>query len=172
MAQNGGGREIGEGQHYRPANGYLAFLVTRCDRELARHVEAHLTSVDLTEAQFGVLQALMKLRRASSATLARTVGVTPQAMVGLITALERKGYITREPRHGGGRVIDAEVTPAGRSAFETARRRIRVLDRAVRAALTDDEHDHLTTLLERLPSVLDQVDGPRARHHRRATRAS
>src|SRR5436305_251841 len=80
----------------RPSTGYLPWRLTLCGRELARHMTRLLAELDLTEAQYGVLQALVHLRRASSATLARSVSVTPQAMVGLVAALERKGYITRE----------------------------------------------------------------------------
>ncbi|MFD0636288.1 MarR family winged helix-turn-helix transcriptional regulator [Catenulispora yoronensis] len=94
-----GGSLAGRGHRpvrYRPSTGYLPWLLTMCDRELARHMTRLLAELDLTEAQYGVLQALVHLRRASSATLARSVSVTPQAMVGLVAALERKGYITRE----------------------------------------------------------------------------
>jgi DNA-binding MarR family transcriptional regulator len=155
---------------YRPRTGYLAWLLTQCDRGLARRLDQALRGMDLTEAQYGVLQALARLRRASSAALARAVGVTPQAMVGLVTALERKEYIVRASRAGGGRVIDARLTPAGRAVYEAARRRIKLVDTEVRAALTDADHEHLISLLERLPGVLDSITLPE-RHRRTASRA-
>jgi DNA-binding MarR family transcriptional regulator len=139
---------------YRPQNGYLSWLLTRCNRELGRQIDRVLDEVDLTEAQYGVLQALTHLKSASSATLARSVQVTPQAMVGLVAALERKGYITRTSHPGAGRVITTTVTALGQEAFDTAKRRIRALERNVRKALTDEEYDLVVTKLERLGTAI------------------
>ncbi|WP_344668024.1 MarR family winged helix-turn-helix transcriptional regulator [Catenulispora yoronensis] len=164
-----GGSLAGRGHRpvrYRPSTGYLPWLLTMCDRELARHMTRLLAELDLTEAQYGVLQALVHLRRASSATLARSVSVTPQAMVGLVAALERKGYITREFGRGAGRVIDAEVTARGKEAYEAAKRRVRALDRSLRRSYTDEEFDQLVGLLERLPGVLGRLDDQRGSRRR------
>jgi DNA-binding MarR family transcriptional regulator len=142
---------------YRPQNGYLSWLLTRANRELGRQIDRVLDEVDLTEAQYGVLQALVHLKTASSATLARSVQVTPQAMVGLVAALERKGYITRTSHPGAGRVISTSVTPVGQEAFDTAKRRIRALERNVRKAMTDEEYDEVVTRLEKLTSAIAEV---------------
>jgi len=142
---------------YRPQNGYLSWLLTRANREMGRQVDRVLDEVDLTEAQYGVLQALIHLKSASSATLARSVQVTPQAMVGLVAALERKGYIARTSHPGAGRVITTTVTAVGQEAFDTAKRRIRSLERNVRKALTDEEYDLVVSKLEKLSSVIADV---------------
>ena len=169
LVPTSGGSLAGRGHRpvrYRPSTGYLPWLLTMCDRELARHMTRLLAELDLTEAQYGVLQALVHLRRASSATLARSVSVTPQAMVGLVAALERKGYITREFGRGAGRVIDAEVTARGKEAYEAAKRRVRALDRSLRRSYTDEEFDQLVGLLERLPGVLGRLDDQRGSRRR------
>jgi len=57
-----GGSLAGRGHRpvrYRPSTGYLPWLLTMCDRELARHMTRLLAELDLTEAQYGVLQALV-----------------------------------------------------------------------------------------------------------------
>lgn len=144
---------------YRPSTGYLPWLLVMCDRELARHLGRLLAELDLTEAQYGVLQALVHLRRASSATLARSVSVSPQAMVGLVAVLERKGFIARDAGRGGRRV---EVTVRGKEVYEVAKGRVRALDRSLRRSYTDEEFDQLVGLLERLPGVLGRLDGERA----------
>lgn len=140
--------------NYRPQSAYLSWLLTRSTRELGRQVDMVLDEVDLTEAQYGVLQALVQLKTASSATLARSVQVTPQAMVGLVAALERKGYITRTSHPGAGRVIATTVTPTGQEVFDTAKRRIRALERNVRKALGEEEYDLIISKLERLGTVI------------------
>lgn len=142
---------------YRPKDGYLSWLLTRCTRELGRHVDRVLDEVDLTEAQYGVLQALVHLKSASSATLARSVQVTPQAMVGLVAALERKGYIARTSHPGGGRVITTTVTPLGQEAFDTAKKRVRALERSVRKTLTEEEYGVVVDHLEKLGNALSEL---------------
>ena len=142
---------------YRPKDGYVSWLLTRCNRELGRHVDRVLDEVDLTEAQYGVLQALVHLKSASSATLARSVSVTPQAMVGLVAALERKGYIARTSHPGGGRVITTTVTPLGQEAFDTAKKRVRALERTVRKALTEEEFSAIVGHLEKLSNALSEL---------------
>jgi len=116
-----------------------------------------LDEVDLTEAQYGVLQALVHLKSASSATLARSVSVTPQAMVGLVAALERKGYIARTSHPGGGRVITTTVTPLGQEAFDTAKKRVRALERSVRKAVTEEEYAVIVGHLEKLSNALSEL---------------
>ncbi|HWG23500.1 MarR family winged helix-turn-helix transcriptional regulator [Actinospica sp.] len=142
---------------YRPKDGYTSWLLTRCNRELGRHVDRVLDEVDLTEAQYGVLQALVHLKSASSATLARSVAVTPQAMVGLVAALERKGYITRTSHPGGGRVITTTVTQLGQDAYDTAKKRVRALERSVRKALTEEEFSAIVDHLEKLSNALSEL---------------
>lgn len=152
--------DITEMTVYRPDQGALTWWMTRCDRELVRRLDRLLRTVDLTDAQFGVLRALTGLHRASSATLARSVGVTPQAMVGLVTTLERKGFIARAARAGTARTIDIELTPAGRFAYERARRRTVQFERRLRSALSDDgyDYDNLAGVLERLSAVVADLD--------------
>ena len=49
--------------------------------------------------------------------LARTVFVTPQAMVGIVAGLEGKGFIRRKTSQASARVIEATVTAAGNAAY-------------------------------------------------------
>lgn len=165
MGPEPGPGDITETTVFRPDAGALTWWVIRCDRELVRRLDRLLRTVDLTDAQFGVLRALAGLRRASSATLARSVGVTPQAMVGLVTTLERKGFIARAARAGTARTIDAELTPAGRLAYERARRRTVQFERRLRTALSNDGYDYdgLAGVLERLSAVVADLELPELR---------
>ena len=107
---------------YRPREfGRITWLVKLAEREVGRELDRELRHTGLTKSQFGVLQALMHLERASSAALARTVFVTPQAMVGIVAGLERKGFIRRKSSKVSARAIDATVTAAGKSVYADAR---------------------------------------------------
>ena len=103
---------------YRPREfGRITWLIKLVEREVGRELDRELRHTGLTKSQFGVLQALMHLERASSAALARTVFVTPQAMVGIVAGLERKGFIRRKSSKVSARAIDATVTAAGRNVY-------------------------------------------------------
>src|SRR3954471_19072760 len=104
---------------YRPLEfGRITWLVKLAEREVGRELDRELRHTGLTKSQFGVLQALIHLEKASSAALARTVFVTPQAMVGIVAGLERKGFIRRKSSKASARVIEATVTSAGRVAYD------------------------------------------------------
>ena len=104
---------------YRPREfGRITWLIKLAEREVGKELDRELRHSGLTKSQFGVLQALMHLERASSAALARTVFVTPQAMVGIIAGLERKGFIRRKTSRASARVIEATVTASGKVAYD------------------------------------------------------
>ena len=91
---------------YEPSVVHLPWEIKRAERAMARLLDMKLRGTGLTKSQFGVIQALEHMRKASSAELARTVFVTPQAMVSIVTGLEQKGYIERTqsaPRRGSSR---------------------------------------------------------------------
>lgn len=136
---------------YRPREvGTFAWLVKQAERELGKALDRELRHTGLTKSQFGVLQALMHLEKASSAALARTVFVTPQAMVGIVAGLESKGFIRRKTSRASARVIEATVTAAGKAAYTEAVGMIGLLDGALEAEFDEAELDHFRGYLERL----------------------
>lgn len=146
VSQRNGKRQVGD----------LAEALGHCDIAMTRQIDAELADIGLTEAQFRVLRALGSKRR-TSADLARACNVSPQAMVGLITALERKGFITRTPMTRMGRAIDTTITPTGRSALDTARRRVKATEQRLQLNLTATEHDHLVELLRQVAADLNRM---------------
>src|SRR5437868_4692574 len=80
----GGERHHGLGcavksDEYRPRVGYTSWLLKRTERSAATLLYDRLRDLGLTPSQYGVLQALIRLEKASSADLARALFVTPQA---------------------------------------------------------------------------------------------
>jgi DNA-binding MarR family transcriptional regulator len=118
-----------------------------------------LLHTNVTKAQFGILQVLERIQRASSATLARTLTVSPQAMVGVIASLEVKGFIKRRATSSASaRILVAQLTPKGRAAFSAAAERFALLDTALESAFTEAERHTMVELLARMRTVLDSVD--------------
>jgi len=145
---------------YRPREfGRITWLIKLAEREVGKELDRELRHSGLTKSQFGVLQALMHLERASSAALARTVFVTPQAMVGIVAGLERKGFIRRKTLRASARVIEATVTSAGRVAYDEGAAMIRRVDEMLAAEFTDTELARLNDYLERLITAVQKANG-------------
>lgn len=142
-------------QDYEPTVAHLPWELKRAERAAARLLDAKLRGTGLTKAQFGVIQALAHMRKASSAELARTVFVTPQAMVGLITALEKKGYIKRAQSEVSARIIDARLTPAGRAAWKRASAKLAEIDELLNKEFSQAEVVRLSKYLTRISETLD-----------------
>lgn len=68
-----------------------------------------------TIAQYAVLTVLDEQPGLSNADLARRAFLTPQSMNQTLLGLERKGWVTRSPHPGHGRIRQAVLTPAGRA---------------------------------------------------------
>lgn len=135
---------------YRPREfGRITWLIKLAEREVGRELDRELRHTGLTKSQFGVLQALMHLERASSAALARTVFVTPQAMVGIVAGLERKGLIRRKSSKVSARAIDATVTASGKNVYAEAERAIRSVDDILADEFSKKELDQFNDFLER-----------------------
>jgi DNA-binding MarR family transcriptional regulator len=76
--------------------------------------------VALTPSQYFVLFLVTTGEATSSAELARATGVLPQSMAELIVQLEKRGAIVRRPDAANGRILRADLTPAGARLFEKA----------------------------------------------------
>jgi hypothetical protein len=82
-------------------------------------------------------------------------------MVGLIAALHARDYITRAP--GASRALHVTLTPAGRTAYATAQRKVRALERTLTRDLPDGDYQRVTTLMHQLAETIDRLP-VRARH--------
>jgi DNA-binding MarR family transcriptional regulator len=144
--------------YYELPIGNLLWHVRVAERKMQRAIRNALTSTRVTKAQFGVMQVLAQMHSASPATLARTLTVSRQAMVGVYTSLEAKGYIIRESRSARGRMLTGRMTPKGEEAFARAAERFEEIDQAVDAAFTTREREMLVRLLDKVGDVFEAYE--------------
>jgi DNA-binding MarR family transcriptional regulator len=139
--------------------GLTAHLARRCSTAFDSAIETVLAREELTAAQFAALRAIVHTRGqpCTSASIARALGITPQAMVGLVRALQAKDYLTRTPEAGVGRAIPLALTPAGRGAHAAAHRKIRALERKLTDDMPGEHFQDLSGLLRQLANALDQL---------------
>ena len=140
---------------YQPQVAYTSWIVKRAERAAGAALYDGLREFGLTPSQYGVLQALVRLERASSAELARAVFVTPQAMTGLIAGLERQRYIRRKPLKSS-RVIEATLTALGRRVFDDATQRVDGIDAQFISLLSKAEVRALQSALERCVDAFEE----------------
>jgi DNA-binding MarR family transcriptional regulator len=89
----------------------LGYKLKKTQHALRLHMDAALKSLDLTTPQYSVLAQLELKPGASNAALARSAFITAQSMHGIISTLEKRGFIQRSSPHG--RIIGIELTLQG-----------------------------------------------------------
>lgn len=126
------------------------YLLKRVQADFRARMDSALALADLTASQYAALANLEDQPGLSNAELARRSFVTPQTMIRIVAGLEQRGLVTRRPRPGNGRVLDTELTGAGRSAVAHGHRIVRSIEAEMTSRLTESEHADLVDLLAKL----------------------
>jgi len=127
------------GERYRGPEGHSGYLLRQTWRVLLGAMEAALREHGISGAQYGALSVLARDPGISSADLARAINTTPQAMTGVVAALEREGLVVRAPHPTHGRIITLELTAAGRRRLEAANPAVRRLEAVLEEGLSAEE---------------------------------
>jgi MarR family transcriptional regulator, organic hydroperoxide resistance regulator len=139
-----------------PAEEYLCTRIRRAEQALMSHHEAALRGYGLTMTQYTVLLAISREGGMSGAQLARSAGVTQQTMAAVLTGLEAKQLITRQPSPVHAKVLIAALTEHGQTVLDRAYQEVNVLERAFADTFTPAERGTLRDLLERATAVLTE----------------
>jgi len=112
--------------------------------------EAALTPFRLTPTQFLLLYRVQESAGASSAELARAIGVRPQSIVDLIGPLEREGLIKRREAPEHRRILRITLTAAGKRLLAQAIPVARQLEEELLSNLSPQEAAQLQGGLTKL----------------------
>jgi DNA-binding MarR family transcriptional regulator len=146
-----------------PVEEYLCSRMRRAGQALTTHHEAALRSHGLTLTQYTVLLTLSREGGMSGAQLARASGVTQQSTASVLSGLQAKGLIQRDPSPVHAKVQIARLTDKGQQVLDQAYQEVIILERALTNAFTPAEHATLVALLDRATSLLvDQTGSPGA----------
>ncbi|MBI3972476.1 MAG: MarR family transcriptional regulator [Chloroflexi bacterium] len=132
----------------------LGSLIRDTHRALWAALDEALRPYRLTLPQVGVLVALKRSPGLSNAELARGSFITPQSMAELLSGMEAAGLVTRRPHPAGGRVLPAELTPAGAATLQACRSAMMDVEARLLADLAPHEQRQLRDLLERCVASL------------------
>jgi DNA-binding MarR family transcriptional regulator len=134
-----------------------------------------LAPLGLHPRQFWLL-ALVRQQFSRQRDLAASCGLDPSALVGLLNALEARGWLRRRPDPRDRRAHRIALTPAGAALLQQAEPLARAAEARQMAALSIMERERLVGLLRKLvdASTLDSPCNPPPRpavvRRRRAAR--
>ncbi|PZE28476.1 MarR family winged helix-turn-helix transcriptional regulator [Curtobacterium sp. MCLR17_042] len=99
----------------------LGRLLSAAARSVERDWDERLRAIGLSHAAVVAIDILIRTGPTGADTIARTARVQPQTMSRTLERMERDGLVERTPHPADRRRRVVSVTPAGRSAWETAR---------------------------------------------------
>jgi len=140
-----------------PPSERLGLHIKRVEQELMAAKHAALRPLELTVPQYVALYALAEQRGISAAALARTCLVTPQTIATVLTNLEGKGLITRQPHPWHRKVAEVKLTDQGRSILEQADAKAVAIEQELADGYSPEERSQLIELLSRASRRLADI---------------
>jgi DNA-binding MarR family transcriptional regulator len=137
-------------------NRRLGSWLRQAEQALMAEKARVLKPLGLSVPQYTALHAL-SVASLSGAQLARVCCVTPQSMASMLSTLESRELIDRDPSEAHAMVLIATLTPAGRALFEQADIVALAVERRLSAAFTKPEDEQLRELLARSIEILSNA---------------
>ena len=126
-------------------------------RRMPHYFDKAFGLIDLRLTEFSVLEQLSESGPTPMVRLSNENLVTKAAITAIIDAMETKGLVRRMRDSSDRRVVNIEMTPAGRKLFAVARRRHKEIVARFVASLEPDETRALVRSFEKLMKFMDQA---------------
>jgi DNA-binding MarR family transcriptional regulator len=139
----------------------VGYLIYRVERRLRDLVDEAARANGMTTTEYVALSVLRRHDGMSSAELARWSFVTPQAMNVVITGLEKRELVGREPDSQHRRVLRASVTPKGHEALENCDRSMNLIEDFMLRQFGPESVTALKSLLADCAHSLETTGAPR-----------
>ena len=124
------------------------WLLKRAQDALNSAMTAVLREHGATVPEYAVLTALADQPGMSNADLARRAYVTPQTMNQVLRELEHRGWVSRHPHPGHGRILQAELTTDGQRVLRGCHQVVGGVEERMLAGLSPDGREQLVTGLK------------------------
>jgi DNA-binding MarR family transcriptional regulator len=145
----------------------VGYLIKRAQTVLHDAMADALGSHDLTVTQFAVLTGLDDEPGLSNADLARRTFVTPQSMHVVLQELERLQLVVRSPHPQHKRVLQAELTEAGRRTLRSAADSVKAVEEQMLGKLSIPARSRLASgLTACVDALTESPTSPFARRPR------
>jgi DNA-binding MarR family transcriptional regulator len=127
----------------------ISYVIARLERAVRSAVNERVRAYGLTTLQYTTLSVLgARGQPLTNAQLARRAYMTPQSMIEVIDALERKGLIRRDPHPSHRRVFPATVTAKGRRVLKACDAAVEEMEEEMLAELGSEEREALLAWLK------------------------
>ena len=127
----------------------ISYVIARLERAIRSAVNERVRVYGLTTLQYTTLSVLgARGEPLSNAQLARRAYMTPQSMIEVIDALERKGLIRRDPHPNHRRVYPATLTDEGRRVLKACDAAVGEMEEEMLAGLGAEERESLLAWLK------------------------
>ena len=140
----------------------VGYLIKRAQAVLHNAMADALGSHHLTVTQFAVLTGLAEEPGLSNADLARRTFVTPQSMHTVLQELERLQFVVRRPHPQHQRVLQAELTEAGRRTLKSANKSVNAVEEKMLGKLSNPARSKLASALSSCIDSLTETPSRRA----------
>lgn len=128
--------------------GYLLYRVTNALRgEVTTTV---LDPLELSFPQYICMRMLARSPGRSNAEIARSIGVSPQAMNIVLRSLQERSLVERPAAMAAGRSQPAQLTTSGREMLSRTDAGVRAAEERLMADLTDAQRRDFRTILRTL----------------------
>lgn len=129
----------------------------RTSAAIRRHMESKVLADDrLSWTSFVALWVLWVWGEMESRDLAAAVGISRPTSTGVVTTLERRGFVRRRKNAEDGRMVRVSLTQRGRKKIEALFPRFNAEESAVTSDLTPAEQDSMAGMLR---SMLKTAEG-------------
>jgi len=133
----------------------LGYQLRRAQFAYRSALDRALAPVGLSSASYLALATLDMGPGLSSAALSRRCGVTAQAMNTVLRSLETEGLVERTPHATHGRIREARLTEAGRTALRAAHAASKPVEQRLVGALPEELRAVVTASLKTCADALD-----------------
>ena len=143
----------------------VGYLIKRAQSVLHDAMADALGPHHLTVTQFAVLTGLGEVPGLSNADLARRTFVTPQSMHAVLQELERLEFVVRRPHPQHQRVLQAELTEAGRRTLKSANSSVNAVEEQMLRMPSNPARSRLAGALSScIDSLAEASPRPSGRH--------
>ncbi len=143
-----------------------AFLLAQVGAHAAQRFAERIAELDLTPAQVGLLRLVVTRPGQSQQAIAAQLGTQPTRLVALVDGLEKRGLIERHRNPEDRRLYALELSEDGRALMSRIGLAAMAHERALTAALTEDERATLHALLTKIADEQGLTPGVHPGYHR------
>ena len=109
-----------------------------------------MAAFDLRPVDFSVLSLVLHNPGITSRQLCATLGILPPNLVGIVSALERRGLVVRQPHPTDRRAVGLHLSSEGRTLMRKAERTAAAIEAGAASRLSAAEVRTLIRLLRKL----------------------